>query len=186
MTDLQIISWIKEGKQGKVLQELYYFYPPVQKFLCNNGASKEEALDVYQDALFILCKKIKAGNFELSAKLSTYLFSVCKFIWKDELNKKNKLVSSDFNFPVHQEEVFLELEEDESEINCAEKALLNIGEKCLAILKSFYHEGWSMVKIAEKYGFSSEKSAKNQKYKCLEKAKIKYNELSTASFGQKI
>lgn len=179
MTDEQIVSLIEQKKESKALLKLYQFFPPVEKFLVNHGASKEEALDVYQDALYVLCEKIGSGNFALTAKLSTYLFSVSKYLWKAELKKKNKTTHSNFELDegfsqVQQEE----LQVNESKAQLAEEALQTLGEKCLAILKAFYHQGKRMSEIARLFGFSSEKSAKNQKYKCLEKAKLKYGELA--------
>jgi RNA polymerase sigma factor (sigma-70 family) len=115
----------------------------------------------------------------LTAKLSTYLFSVSKFMWKDELKKKNKKVSSEFTTKAdlsfeEQGETALQ----EGKFQTAEEALETLGDKCLSILKAFYHQGKKMSEIATLFGFGSEKSAKNQKYKCLEKAKLKYAELS--------
>ena len=180
MSDQEIISLILSNKDDRALLKLYKFYPKIEHFLITHGASKEEALDVYQDALYVLCKKVKEGNFTLSAQLSTYLYSVCKFMWKDALIKKNRSVR--FEFDVHDELVNFESEEEEK-ISTAEKALESLGEKCWEILKAFYHEGMSMAKIAINFGFSTEKSAKNQKYKCLEKAKLKYAEMNSSNLN---
>lgn len=175
MTDQEIVNKLKEGKQDRALLALYKFYPSIEYFLRTNGASKEEALDVYQDALYILCKKAKEENFQLSAQLNTYLFSVSKYIWKASLLKKNRTVS--FTIEAH-EVVDESLIIEEEKASVAEKALANIGDKCVEILKAFYHEKLNMTKIAELFNFSSEKSARNQKYKCLEKAKLEYSEMS--------
>ncbi len=175
MTDQEIINILRDGKEDKALLKLYKFYPSVEYFLKMNGASKEEALDVYQDALYILCKKAKEKDFKLSAQLSTYLFSVSKYIWKESLIKKNRMVP--FTMEAH-EIVDETLIVEEEKASVAEKALASIGEKCFEILKAFYHEKLNMNLIAEAFGFANEKSARNQKYKCLEKAKSEYSELS--------
>jgi RNA polymerase sigma factor (sigma-70 family) len=180
MSDQQILHLISSNKDDRALLKLYKFYPKIEHFLITHGASKEEALDVYQDALYMLCKKVKEGNFTLTAQLSTYLYSVCKFMWKDALVKKNKTVR--FEFDAHDESVDY-LDEEEDKISSAEKALESLGEKCWEILKAFYHEGLSMAKIAVNFGFSSEKSAKSQKFKCLEKAKLKYAELNSSNLN---
>lgn len=175
MSDNEIIELIKANREDKALVKLYKLYPTIQRFLINNGACKEEALDVYQDALYILCKKVKEGNFQLTAQLSTYLFSVCKLLWKKEMTKKNKTVNISIDLPAEEQS---DISEHENKMNLAEQALGNLGEKCIEILKAFYHEGMRMEKIAQVFGFSSEKVAKNQKYKCLERAKLKYAELA--------
>ena len=53
----------------------------------------------------------------------------------------------------------------------AQEAILSIGKKCQELLQFFYFNNLSMKEIAIKLGFSSEKVAKNQKYRCIEKAK---------------
>ncbi len=45
-----------------------------------------------------------------------------------------------------------------------------IQDRCKQLLRLFYFENERMAEIAKKMGFSSEKSAKTQKYKCMEKA----------------
>jgi hypothetical protein len=91
------------------------------------------------------------------------------------LELKNKTVRFEFDDNINMADLD---SNEEAKIACAEKALETIGEKCWHILKAFYYEGLSMAKIALQFGFSSEKSAKNQKYKCLERAKLKFVELS--------
>ena len=50
----------------------------------SNGGRPQDAEDVFQEALIILVGKIRKSDFKLTAKLSTYLFSVCRFLWKDK------------------------------------------------------------------------------------------------------
>ncbi|WP_350340111.1 hypothetical protein [Paraflavitalea speifideaquila] len=35
--------------------------------------------------MIILCTQVRGKNLQLTAKLSTYLFSICRYLWKDEL-----------------------------------------------------------------------------------------------------
>ncbi|MFM7022213.1 MAG: RNA polymerase sigma factor [Flavobacteriales bacterium] len=176
MTDTAIIELLNAGRDDKALDKLYKLYPPIQRFLINHGASKDEALDVFQDALYLLCKKVKEGKFQLTSQLGTYLFGVCKVLWQRELVKKNKHINIEIDLSTEEQQ---EVAEQENKMTRAEKALENLGEKCLEILKAFYYEGLRMEKIAQTFGFSSEKVAKNQKYKCLERAKLKYAELNS-------
>ncbi|MCX6181275.1 MAG: sigma-70 family RNA polymerase sigma factor [Bacteroidetes bacterium] len=181
MSDQEIISLIQADKQNHALLRLYKHYPGVEHFLIMHGASKEEAQDIYQDALYVFCKKVKEGNLTLTVQLNTYLYSICKLMWKVELRKKNK---NALLFSEIQDETANYDSEELEKISRAEKAWESLGDKCWEILKAFYHEGMSMAKIAMKFSFSTEKSAKNQKYKCLEKAKLKYNELATQNYEQ--
>jgi len=52
------------------------------------------------------------------------------------------------------------------------------------LLRAFYYDKLSMSKIANRFGFSSERSATVQKYKCLEKVRdlVKEKSLSYEDF----
>lgn len=169
MTDEKIIALIQEGRHDRAFLKLYKGYPQVEKLICSKGGQKEDAQDVFQEALIILCRKIKNGEFVLKAQLSTYLYSVCSFIWSDELKKRKKWQATEHG----------ELKSDENDeaiqreqkFTLAEKALEKLGEKCRDILSLFYFKSFSMQKIAEKLGYKTTSSVKTQKYKCLERAK---------------
>jgi predicted DNA-binding protein YlxM (UPF0122 family) len=47
--------------------------------------------------------------------------------------------------------------------------LEKITDPCKGLLESFYFDQLSWDAIAEKYGYSNAASARNQKYKCLER-----------------
>ena len=82
-------------------------------------------------------------------------------------------INVDFEFTSEEESEFQEAIEREAKFKQIESVLTQIGDKCLQLLKLFYYEGLSMKIIASKVGLKSEKIAKNQKYKCLERAKLK-------------
>jgi predicted DNA-binding protein YlxM (UPF0122 family) len=49
--------------------------------------------------------------------------------------------------------------------------LENAGQKCMDMLKAFYYDNLPVRTIAEQFGFSGERSATVQKYKCMEKVR---------------
>ena len=173
MTDQEIISSLKSNRPQLGLKELYKQYTPVKKFIINNGGSADDAYDIFQEAILVFYDKVLHTEFELSSTIGTYLFSISKYKWKQVLIAKNRLNEY---VGLFSEGAFI-VEENESYFQIAENALAQIGEKCKAILVSFYHYKLSMTKIAETYGFTSENVAKNQKYKCLEKARNAFKSL---------
>lgn len=173
MSDQEIIELIKQEKTDRAIKKVYSYFPVVKKFVLHNSGSKEEAEDVFQDALIIFIKKVKEDNFVLTSAINTYLFSVCRFIWMEELRRKHKQMneSSAMAFEYYQNQ---ELEDDikaDSMQKLAQQAVQSIGEKCQQILIMFYYKKISMKNIATALNFASEKVAKNQKYRCMEKAK---------------
>ena len=113
MDDQKIITLIRTGKNDQALNALYRHYPLMRKMIRSRGGTSNDAEDIFQEALIILVRKVKAAGqttgsdqakpaeFTLTAQLSTYLFSVCRYLWKDELKKRRHEVSSDFaeNYP---------------------------------------------------------------------------------------
>lgn len=178
MHDQQIIELIRSNRHDKAFLALYKNYPAVKKLILSKGGSSQDAEDIYQEALIILCRKVTDPSFTLTAKLSTYLYSVCRFLWKDELKKKQKHYHFDLDESVDAEDEGLqELLDRENRFRAAEKVIMQIGERCRELLQFFYFEAMSMKQIAAKMSFSSENVAKNQKYKCIERAKEKLKEL---------
>jgi RNA polymerase sigma factor (sigma-70 family) len=182
MNDQKIIELIRLGKNDQALFALYKNFPAVKKLLRLNGGHTADAEDIFQEALIILCRKIKETDFTLTAQLSTYLFSVCRFLWKDELKKRKNPTVHDFETGLNnlEELQLVDWKEAEIRIQLAEKVINELGERCREVLLLFYKGGLKLKDIAVKMGYSSENTAKNQKYKCLEAAKNKLKDMKNA------
>ena len=180
MTDIEITQCIREGKYNPAMKGLYAYLPVVKRFVQKNKGTKQEAEDIFQEGLVIFCKKLTDVNFELRCSINTYLYSVCKLLWLDELKKKNKKIKNNF-LPLEDkylsEEIDVDIENDKP-IKTAQEAVLMLGEKCKELLQLFYFKKKSMAQIAIQLGFKTEKVAKNQKYRCIEKAKENLKQLT--------
>lgn len=122
----------------------------------------------------ILYKKAQDPAFSLSVPLKTYLQAIVKNLWLQELRKKNRL-------PVNSEPsdlVDITLEAN-GNTEVAYAAFKLLGEKCKQLLLLFYFKKKSYREIAAALAFGDEKTAKNQKYRCLQKAKENYQTLSS-------
>jgi RNA polymerase sigma factor (sigma-70 family) len=172
MKDTQILELFKNQQYTKASEKLYNYFPVVKKLVLKNNGRAEDAEDIYQEALIILVKKVQ-GDFTLSCSLNTYLYSVCRFLWSERLKKRSKHIEVEFekaDTSLTGTEIEL-FQTQESEDKLAENAFRQLGEKCRQLLLLFYFKKQSMKDIAQQLQFSSEKVAKNQKYRCLEKAK---------------
>lgn len=175
MNDGKILELLRQKNYSKASEKLYRYYPVVKKLIKKNSGSTQDAEDIYQEALIILFRKANTPEFVLSSSLNTYLYSVCRYLWSDQLKKKNRN-------PLQPEpiEVVVEPPVDDSYSHLATEAFRQLGEKCRKLLLAFYVSGHSMKEIASNLGFSTEAVAKNQKYRCLEKAKENLKSLKGA------
>ena len=80
-TDREVVLGILNNSED-ALNKLYIgYFPMILQFIPNNNGDEDDAKDVYQEGIIVLYNKIKGGDFELSSKLKTYIYSVCRRIW---------------------------------------------------------------------------------------------------------
>ena len=83
----ELITGIR-NHDSSILRYVYeYHYPLIEGYITNNQGSSEQARDIFQDAMIIIYKRIRANELELSCKFGTYLYAVCKNIWMQERKK---------------------------------------------------------------------------------------------------
>lgn len=179
MNDHEIIEAIRAGQIEAPIRLLYAEFPKVSSLLLKDGAKKDWVNSLFNDSLVILIEKVKNPEFQLNSKLTTYLTGINRFLLKNEIRKQGKY---DKLHPSIGDQEFSDMElsidfDKENKLKMMETILQNLSSKCQEILHFFYFEKLSMTEIAQKLGFSSEKSAKTQKYKCLEKAHKEANRL---------
>ena len=173
MTDTEIIDHLKNDKYSKAIKGLYSILPSVKQYIKANNGSGEDAQDIFQDALVVLYKKVQTGEFVLFVPLKTYLYAVVKNLWMQELRKRKKLPAGEVPGDIADL-----VTDEEPGFNIATAAFNLLGEKCRQMLILFYFKKKSFKEIAKDFSFSDERVAKNQKYRCMEKAKENYLILS--------
>ncbi|RAJ17994.1 RNA polymerase sigma factor [Olleya aquimaris] len=168
MSDQNILEFFKAGQRDKAFKHLYNLYPKIEKLILSKGGKKADASDVFQEALIILNRNLEKADFKLTASFYTYLYSVSRFVWKDMQNKfsTQELYDLKDNEVSHFHHVL-----EEKKYRFAENAFRELGERCQQLLQLFYLKRIPFKEIAVTMQFKSEKIAKNQKYKCLKKAK---------------
>lgn len=169
MTDTDIIEHLRNDKYARAVTGLYGIFPAIKKHIVRNSGTIEDAKDVFQDALVILYQKMKTGKFVLTVPISTYLHAVVKNLWLQELRKRKKLPIAETNTDVVED-----LIEQEHGFDTASAAFNFLGEKCRDLLMLFYFKKMSYKEITALLQFGSEETAKNQKYRCIQKAKENY------------
>ncbi len=169
MNNEKISEWFDTGQQEKAFAKLYASYPKVEKYILKNSGSKEEALDVFQEALIILYKKHQTDK---NLPYEGFLVKTSQFLWKNELRKKKVRQGDDSKLDRLEDESELEhLLEKEKKFQQIEKILVQVSKKCQEIFSLFYFKSLSMTEVAKRIGFKSVQSAKVQKYKCMEHAR---------------
>lgn len=172
-SDDAIIDGIRRDDE-RALAFLYkLYYPMVSHFILNNTGTEDEAKDIYQEGVIVFFEKIRDNKLELTCQIKTYLYSVCRRLWLKRLAEKGKFTTSmdDVeNYLMLEDDIPL-LEENERQFGLMSDALEKIGEPCRSLLEDYYLHTQNMQVITEKFGYTNTDTAKNQKYKCLQRLK---------------
>jgi RNA polymerase sigma factor (sigma-70 family) len=182
MSDTDILEMIRQGQDQKAFVRLYMHFPKVVRLVRANSGTKDDARDVFQDALIIFHRKARSAEFQLTASISTYLFSVCRNMWREELRRRNRsLTKWEVEDMPEEPADLVAMMAREGDYSRAEKALRTLGEKCMELLKRFYIAHEPLMDIARTLGLAGEGAAKTRKYKCLEAARKRFRELAAGA-----
>lgn len=172
-SDREVVLGILNNSE-QVLERLYKgYFPMVLQFILKNNGDENDAKDIYQEGIIVLYNKIKTGDFELTSKLKTYIYSVCRRLWLKRLADRSRRAGnvSDFEEVLAVEEDVEDHTKTEFEFEKMKLSLEQLGEPCNTIIQDFYIQGLSMQDICEKFGYTNTDNAKTQKYKCLQRLK---------------
>ena len=171
MRDKDIIKSIRAGNLNRPLRKLYKEFPKVERMATSHGLSKEQAQEVFNDSLLLIVEKINDPRFQLSAKLSTFLYGINRNLIKNASRKQKKIIQLEWSDSVSDNGDLGDYDfEKEEKLQQIEQLILQVSDKCRSIFELFYFKKKSMTEIAEILGYSSVNSAKTQKYKCIERA----------------
>jgi RNA polymerase sigma factor (sigma-70 family) len=166
--DARILDLIRKGDE-KALVLLYESNRKmVSAFVARNNGTHDDYEDLLQEALVILWERVRAGKFEYSAKLSTFLFGTVKNIWLRRLARARREIPTDLQDEEQRDPSLSALDTliENEETRAVRDALEKIGEQCKKLLLLFYWEECSMEEIAKRLGFANAESVKSKKYQC--------------------
>lgn len=133
------------------------------------GGSDDDAKEIFQEGLMVIINKADNINFRLTCQLKTYLFCICKNLWKSELEKK-KAEENYFLRKVEDEEVsdFTENQDYKLREEIFYGAFETLDTLHQKILK-LYWQDLSIKEIGELLGYSA---AYIKKEKCIGQSEL--------------
>lgn len=136
--------------------------------------SQDENIDIYQDAYVIFYDNVMSGKIEsFTSSISTYLFSIGKYLIFDQMRKNKKTVGSNYDLSrVGEDDISVSSIEMERPGLSAEQALLQkhfttLGAKCQELLTLFYYRGFTIQEIMAHENYNSENVVKAAKSRCM-------------------
>ena len=167
----KIINGILSGSQ-QVFNELYENeFPKVVRLITKNSGSVDFAKDIFQDGLIILIEKVNRMELDLTCEIETYLYSICRLLWLEQLRKRKKSITLDDPYDHYESDLTIIIHDTESPdiYEAVNNEIDKLGKPCRQLLEGYYYRNMSWNEIASELGYKNAASARNQKYKYLEK-----------------
>jgi len=144
-------------------------YPKIKSYVITNSGSEDDALDIFQDAMVILCKHIKDGKYDTNYQVSGFLYTVSRNLWINKVKKDGRKVSMPATIEYSESIDFTDLIITKEKEKTLKEITIKLGKKCFELLQSaIFHQATS-EEIIKKMGFSTANALKTQKYKCKQK-----------------
>ncbi len=158
-----------------VINYIYRDFFPLIKFLVTkNGGTSEDAEDVFQDGIIIIYNMIIVGQLKLTSSFKTYMYSVCRNLWLQKLNKRKAIfdrltdIEGYIDLP---KDMLQEASYEETEMHrLIQIHFLALPDDCQKVLRMFINK-IPLREVAVVMGFKTEKYAKTRKYMCKEELK---------------
>ena len=146
-------------------------FPAVVRHVLTNSGTLDEARDLFQDALVVLVEIAKNKRLTINKHgIEKYLFEIARRLWYNQLRKKKATKElNDNTLVIGGMEVEIEFYTEPDKYGDILIEIDKLGSRCKELLYHFYYLNRDWKTITEELGYISEGSARNQKYKCLEK-----------------
>ena len=170
--DVDLIAAIKDKRNlNQAIRSIYQQYAEtVSSFIIHYGGSKQDAQDVFQETVVAFIDIVKNDKFRMEASIKTFLVSIARNIWYNDLRKKDRAGEREKLFENNRDQKEMDISHyiNDREVKQQLSELLSrLGEPCRKILQLFYYENLSMKEMVEHLPYENEQVIRNKKYKCL-------------------
>jgi len=150
------------------------FYPLIKFLVTDNGGQEADAEDIFQDGIVTLYNKIILNQLVLTSSFKTYMYSVCRNLWLQKLNRR-KAIFNKLNDVEHYIDIPKDMLQDtsieETEMQrIIQTHFLSLPEECQRVLRLFIQKK-PLQEIAGIMGFKTENYARTRKYLCKQDLK---------------
>ena len=143
----------------------------VKSFVINNKGQAVDAEDIFQKALLQLTLRYKTEKFVIESSFEAYLFTVCKNLWRRELNKSKIKVTK-------YKEIEQADEYDDIAMATIEQKQWDLFHECLQLIPKtcksvldLYFAKASYKEMVKTLNYKTETVARQRVFRCKNKLK---------------
>ncbi len=173
MSDAELLHLVRSGDPSGVsfVYEKYRreFVSWIRKF---GRCDIDEACEYYQGTMVIFYENVMTGRLtDLQSSLKTYLFGIGKNLVMQEYRKtvRSEKIKAEYLLQSHLLPTADEAQAEAEDLSLISRCFERIGDPCRRLLELFYFQQKNMEEISTELGYKNPETAKNQKYKCMER-----------------
>lgn len=173
-SDQELIGSLKEVSQTDAALRFLYreHFEFLSRYVINNSGSEQDAEDIFQEVMVAFINLVRAGKFRGESSIKTFLFSLNKNIWLNELKRRGRAEAREVKYErlneQHDVTADIAMEQGQTKAQLMQ-AIEGLGENCKKILLLFYFENRSMKEMLAHLPYENEQVVRNKKSKCLKK-----------------
>ena len=166
-TDAELLEGLAQNREDALLAIHQLAFPAILRLIQANQGLRQDAEDLFQEALIVVYLRHQQRNLTLNCRLSTFIYAICRNMWMERVRRQSKQVQLDES----QLEIVdlspstLEAIEENEKNLIMNRYLGQLGEDCQKLLKLFF-AGNSMKDIAREMNYSSDRYARKRKFGC--------------------
>ena len=162
---------IRQGKDREVVPVLYKkVFPMVTKYITGHYGRKEDAADIFQDALMMFYSQVIKKEFNEQYKVYGYLYRVCINRWINKIKREKKIELKEEmeTFEISEEQSMVHILAENRD-NILQTFFSNIGDKCIEVLTYTIYNDLLLEDVMIRMGFASVDAVKMQIHRCKQK-----------------
>jgi RNA polymerase sigma factor (sigma-70 family) len=171
-SDAELIETLRnKHANDEVIRFLYRsYYGLLSNYIRQNQGSEQDAEDIFQEVVVAFIEIVKKDKFRGEAGVKTFLFSLNRFTWLNELKRRSRASA-------REEKYDSESDADENDVShlLVEReakgmvmAMMDkLGDICKKILVAYYYNDLPMKEILPLVNYENEQVLRNKKYKCI-------------------
>jgi RNA polymerase sigma factor (sigma-70 family) len=161
----EIIKGIARRKE-RIIKHVYKTcYPDIRKLVLTNAGNEHDAEDIFQEAMLKVFQKITDHGLEIKCQFKTYLYSVARFLWLQELNKRKAVRNRQDMVDQVRDEVDRKNAREDEQLRIYEAHFRELSKECQQVLNMYFQKA-SMEEICVVMGYKNVQIAKDKKYRC--------------------
>lgn len=181
-----------QGKKDldRAVRFLYrQYYEVLSIYTRQNNGTEQDAEDVFQEVVVTFIDLVNQHKFRGESTIKTFLYSLNRHIWLNELKKRNRMQQRNLKFESSRDQAEADVS---THIASREargqvmKIIDQLGDACKQVLMAFYYQDLQVKDMLAFLPYENEQVIRNKKYKCLKKLEEMLHEDPTLANNLKI